>query len=84
MGGAGASTGEPWLERSCPPLHPSHATLCTSLRGPLLRPLLLSSPAWCHTYIESLFPQGRRVRRALVVGGEPLVHCGGLVDSAGC
>lgn len=66
------------------PCHPVGRSLGTSLRRPLHRPPILSSPDRRITYVESLFPQGWCVRRALVVGGEPLVHCGGLVDSAGC
>lgn len=40
--------------------------------------------AQLHTYIEGLLPQGRRIGWALVIGGEAFVHCGGLVDGAGC
>lgn len=49
-------------------------------------PLAMSpkQPCLVHTYVECLFPQGRCVRWTLVVGGEPLVHRGSLVDGAGC
>lgn len=91
VGGAGAGTGKPWLDswrgaaHPIPKLcHPLGCGLGTSLHGPLHGPPRPSSPAQHHTYIESLFPQGWRVGRALVVGGEPLVHRGGLVDAARC
>lgn len=77
----------------CPPLSPSCAThrdfswqARLNEADPTVGHLApaTGSSAWPRTYVESLLPQGRRVGRALVVGGEALVHRGGLVDAAGC
>lgn len=76
-----------WLARAahpCPePRHHWDAARARSCAEPSAgRPP--AQPARPHTHVEGLLPQRRRVGRALVVGGEPLVHRGGLVDGAGC
>lgn len=84
-GGAGTGAGVPCLDRWRGAAHLCITHWDLALSHPCADPSMgtsLSSPQH-YTYIESLFPQGWRVRWALVVGGEPLVHCGGLVHGAG-